>query len=96
MKPASKRSMLAFATLFAIGLEAAASASETITYGYDARGRLVQVTRAGTVNNNVVTTYTHDKADNRLSKTVTGAPAPFVVVPLGGDLVLIPVDHNPQ
>ena len=51
-----------------------ASASETITYTYDAKGRLVLVQHAGTVNNNVVTNYTMDHADNRINVKVTGAP----------------------
>ena len=48
-------------------------ASETITYTYDARGRLVQVERAqpaGTVK----TKYTYDAADNRTKKEVTTTP----------------------
>lgn len=53
-----------------------AGAAETITYSYDARGRLVQVARTGTVNNNVVTTHQYDKADNRTVKTTTGSPNP--------------------
>ena len=53
-----------------------ASAAETITYVYDARGRLVQVVRTGTVHNGVTTTYQIDKADNRLGKTTTGSPNP--------------------
>lgn len=53
-------------------LGAAAFAAETITYTYDARGRLIQVNRTGTVNNNVVTNYTYDKADNRANKNTTG------------------------
>ena len=63
----------------AAGLAAAASAAiaaETIVYRYDARGRLVKVERSGTVNNNVVTNYTFDKADNRTVKTTTGSPNP--------------------
>ena len=52
----------------------AASASETITYTYDAKGRLILVTHAGTVNNNVVANYTFDAADNRKNIKVTGAP----------------------
>lgn len=52
----------------------AAQATEVIAYKYDARGRLVEVNRTGTVNNNVVTTYTHDKADNRKNTTTTGSP----------------------
>jgi len=51
-----------------------ASASETITYTYDAKGRLVLVQHAGTVNNNVVANYTFDAADNRKNIKVTGAP----------------------
>jgi uncharacterized protein involved in exopolysaccharide biosynthesis len=57
-------------------IAAAAYAAETITYKYDARGRLKQVVRSGTVNNGVSTTYTHDKADNRTNKTTTGSPNP--------------------
>jgi len=53
---------------------AAAVASETISYSYDARGRLVRVDHSGTVNNNVATNYVYDKADNRTNKTTTGAP----------------------
>ena len=55
---------------------AAALASETIVYRYDARGRLVKVERTGTVNNNVTTAYTLDKADNRTKKETTGSPNP--------------------
>lgn len=51
-----------------------ASASETITYTYDAKGRLVKVVHSGTVNNNVTTNYTFDHANNRANVKVTGAP----------------------
>lgn len=51
-----------------------ALAGETITYTYDAKGRLVKVVHTGTINNNVQTTYTHDKTDNRKNTTTTGAP----------------------
>jgi len=51
-----------------------ASASETITYTYDAKGRLVQVYHSGTVNNNVTANYSFDAADNRRNYNVTGAP----------------------
>lgn len=71
--------MRAFAHITA-GLLATTSASafaaETITYTYDARGRLVKVVRTGTVNNGVTTDYVIDKADNRLGKTTTGSPNP--------------------
>ncbi len=54
-------------------IPAAASAGETIDYTYDVHGRLQKVARSGTVNNGVVTTYAHDKADNRSSKSTTGS-----------------------
>lgn len=53
---------------------AAALASETTTYTYDAKGRLVKVVKSGSVNNGVTTEYNHDKADNRTKVKVTGAP----------------------
>ena len=66
------RAFIALLVLILIG--AAAYAAETINYSYDARGRLIQVNHTGTVNNNGVTNYTLDNADNRDSKTTTGAP----------------------
>ncbi|NML05966.1 hypothetical protein [Sphingomonas sp. G-3-2-10] len=48
--------------------------NETINYTYDARGRLVKVEHGGTVNNNVQANYSYDKADNRVTVNVTGAP----------------------
>lgn len=56
------------------GLAAAALASETVSYKYDARGRLIKVEHSGTINNGVVANYTLDKADNRVNVKVTGAP----------------------
>ncbi len=46
-------------------MSSAALATETITYTYDARGRLVRVVHTGTVNNNNQACYKYDKADNR-------------------------------
>jgi hypothetical protein len=68
------RALIAFLILIILGV--AAYASETITYTYDARGRLVSVNHVGTVNNNIVSNYVYDKADNRQSKTTTGSPNP--------------------
>lgn len=62
------------AGLAALGCAAAAIASETITYTYDARGRLIRVESNGAVNNGVITNYAYDKADNRILRNVTGAP----------------------
>lgn len=66
------RAILALVILILIG--AAASATEVVTYAYDARGRLVQVHHSGGANPNAVTNYTYDKADNRSTKTTSGAP----------------------
>lgn len=66
-------------TLFALGaltVAAAAYASETITYTYDARGRLVRVARSGSVNNNVAANYSYDKGDNRTNVNVASPNPP--------------------
>jgi hypothetical protein len=69
-----KLEILAAAGIALAAMAAAAYASETLTYSYDARGRLVRVQHNGSVNANVSTNYTYDKADNRTLKNVTGAP----------------------
>jgi hypothetical protein len=56
-----------------LGAAGAAVATETITYSYDAKGRLIKVVHSGTVNNNVLVEYTHDKADTRTNVKTTGA-----------------------
>jgi len=76
---------LAFAIAGSLLISSAPALSqETISYSYDARGRLIQVQRSGTVNNGATTAYQLDKADNRTSKAVTGAPSPLLIVPLNG------------
>lgn len=62
----------------AFGLLAAASAAsawatETVTYSYDAKGRLIKVVHTGTVNNGVTVDYTHDNADNRTNVKTSGS-----------------------
>lgn len=53
---------------------APACAAETITYSYDAVGRLIKVVHSGAVNNNVQVVYELDTADNRTRVIITGAP----------------------
>ncbi|HVQ08925.1 MAG TPA: hypothetical protein VMS43_10885 [Allosphingosinicella sp.] len=48
-----KRAEQIAVALAALAVTAAAMASETVTYTYDARGRLVKVERSGSVNNDV-------------------------------------------
>lgn len=62
-------------TAAAACIAAAAIASETITYAYDAQGRLVKVERVNDQTSAKATTdYSHDKADNRTNKSVTKTP----------------------
>lgn len=71
------RTRIPIAALLGVALTAApAHAAETITYSYDAKGRLVKAERAGSVNNGVKAEYAHDKANNRTNAKVTGSPNP--------------------
>ncbi len=73
----------------AIGLHAfEASASETITYTYDALGRLVAADTTGSVNNGRQMDLVYDAADNRMSYEVSGSTNKVVVVPLNGFTVI--------
>jgi uncharacterized protein involved in exopolysaccharide biosynthesis len=72
-----RSSELALVTLAIAAIAASAMASETISYSYDARGRLVQVNHSGNVNNGVSATYSYDKANNRTNVNVVSPnPAP--------------------
>lgn len=55
---------------------AASAAAETITYRYDAKGRLVRVVRSGATPQPVVTDYRYDRAENRRRVVVTGSSNP--------------------
>lgn len=70
-----RRALLAVLTGVAL-VPTAATAAETVTYSYDAKGRLVKVVRSGSINNGVTADYTHDKADNRQTLVITGSPNP--------------------
>lgn len=65
-----------FASLAFLSFASSGIAAETVTYSYDAKGRLVKVMRTGTVNNNVTVEYEHDKADNRTRLKTTNSPNP--------------------
>jgi len=51
-------------------------AGETISYTYDALGRLIRTQSTGTVNNNQVRTVCYDKAGNRLEYTSKTTASP--------------------
>lgn len=67
-------SAIILASLLAAANAATTLGNETINYTYDARGRLTNVTHAGSVNNNLQANYTYDKADSRATVNVTGSP----------------------
>ncbi len=46
---------------------------ETVSYSYDARGRLIRVQRSGATNEDVRTQYTYDNANNRRSVVISGS-----------------------
>ena len=59
--------------LAAIGLSARTQATETITYAYDAVGRIKNVQILGGPGSGVVRSYQYDRAGNRKQFLTTGA-----------------------
>lgn len=74
--------LTSFAAALAVGLAPRVSATETVTYTYDALGRLVVVKSTGTVNNNNTHSYCYDKAGNRITynSSQTGMPSACATV----------------
>ncbi len=70
------RACLLFTVVSSLAIAVPVAATETVTYTYDAKGRLVKVVRTGSVNNNVTVDYEHDKADNRTRLKTTNSPNP--------------------
>jgi len=64
--------------LFMAGFTCAAVAADQISYNYDALGRLVEVSHAGSVNDGLKTRYAYDQAGNR-SKVVAVWPTKTLV-----------------
>jgi len=81
--------MRRIAMLMAILLSSSAVAQETVTYRYDALGRLVKVEHAGGRNEDVAVDLAYDPANNRQTYVVTGQSRRKVaVVPLNGYTVI--------
>ena len=78
---------LSMSAALAILASSPAFASETITYSYDALGRLTTVSHVGATNTGVKSTYRYDATDNR---TTTATARAVVIVPLNG-LTVIPI-----
>jgi YD repeat-containing protein len=71
MSRATKAAVIAIALGLIGSTAASATGNETITYTYDARGRLIKVVHSGTGNNNNQACYQYDKADNRTNVTTS-------------------------
>jgi hypothetical protein len=85
----------AMIAVLALSSGAAAVAAETVTYSYDALGRLKQASTSGGADNGLTSALNYDPADNRSSYTISGSPRSgtgerVVVVPLNG-LTVIPL-----
>ena len=74
-------------------LPSIASAGETVTYSYDAKGRLTKVAHAGGRNDGATTSYAFDAADNRMGVATSGVHPQVIVVPLNG-MTVIPLGGN--
>jgi YD repeat-containing protein len=74
------RSLRSLFVLAALLLGSSVFASETQTYTYDAKGRLIVKKSTGTANNNQTHSYCYDKAGNRITydSNATGTPAACV------------------
>ena len=72
------RNLLISVSVIALMVPFGAGATETVTYTYDAQGRLIQSVISGTVNNGQSNSTTFDAANNRTnySVSVAGAPPP--------------------
>jgi YD repeat-containing protein len=63
--------------------------STSVSYTYDALGRVVAVQRVNAQGNVVTVTYTYDPAGNRTAYTSTGGFQHVVVVPLLGYMLIV-------
>lgn len=65
--------LVSVASIALVMFAGAALASETVTYSYDARGRLVEVNHSGGPASGTKVEYQYDDAHNIKRKRVTGA-----------------------
>jgi YD repeat-containing protein len=84
---------LRLATLAMILVPGVSAAAETVTYSYDALGRLIRTQRSGGPASGVDAQVQYDPAGNRTNVTVNGAsssspPVRVIVLPLNGYTVI--------
>lgn len=83
------RSLILLSVLF---MPSIAAAADTVTYTYDALGRLVAVSNTGGPNDGVDSAIAYDPAGNRTSYGVTGVKPKAgraVILPLNGYTVIV-------
>lgn len=76
-----KIAVTVYTTFVSVGLlSSTCFATESISYSYDALGRLIKTQSLGSVNNNQTHSICYDKAGNRVtySSNSTGVPAACV------------------
>jgi YD repeat-containing protein len=81
------------AFLVLVSIPGPSLADETVTYSYDALGRLIRTVRAGGPASGVDAQIQYDPAGNRAKLTVSGAassaaPVRVIVVPLNGYTII--------
>lgn len=76
--------MIRAAILCGVVLGSPVGAAETVSFSYDALGRLTQSASTGSVNNGVTASLSYDAAGNRTNYTVTGSPNMASIDSLGG------------
>jgi YD repeat-containing protein len=85
----STQNALIFAGVF-IALPQTALASETVTYSYDALGRLIKTVRSGGPASGVDASTQYDPAGNRTNVKVGGAQTS--TPPTGRGVIVVPLD----
>lgn len=76
-------------------LAAPLQAAETVSYTYDALGRLTTTTTSGGPASGIATGTGYDPAGNRTTYTVTGASAALQMTPFAGDRQLARLGAGP-
>lgn len=72
-------------SIAACAVAAPVQAAETVSYTYDALGRLTTTTTSGCPASGITTGTAYDPAGNRTTYTVTGASAALQMTPFAGD-----------
>lgn len=96
-----RKSLITLAAAPLLFFPFSALAAETVTYSYDALGRLVRTVKSGGPSSGVDAQTSYDKVGNRTNMTVSGAsntppppstPARVIVLPFNG-ITIIPISN---